>query len=276
MEGRPLPDLEEHSDGHKDPERLKAAQRDLERLRDVKRASHAHEYYSALDSTGEYKRTRVLKRSPSADSLAKLGAYQVSPAQVKVTLCMGGNRDAVLTVSERTSKDELRRIVSTYFNGRRRVEPDQFPLRDGTEVRVIPVFVPFVSEDSTMETVVPYPSYGGHVRPIEVPPLVDDDNLANIAASYMYQPCQVSVSRRSIRNGDMIQIITAADAQIKQEVQLQALREEDKVLPPAPLPTVPPTMQQVPNQAPPRAHSREIQLRGRLPIQSWRHASGFW
>jgi hypothetical protein len=41
MEGRPLPEIEEHPDGHKDPERLKAAQRDLDRLQVMRRARHA-------------------------------------------------------------------------------------------------------------------------------------------------------------------------------------------------------------------------------------------
>jgi hypothetical protein len=279
MEGRPLPGLEEHPDGHKDPERLKAVRRDLDHLITMKRASHAHEYYSAIDSTGTHKETKVMKRSPSAEILMRLGAYQVMPAQVKITLCMGGNRDNDMTVSERTTRDELRRLVSTFFNGRCSVDTDQFPLRDGTEVRAIPVFLPFVSEASTMETVVPYLTYGGHIRPVEVSPVSDDAFLARIAESYIDQPGQVSVPHQPIRNGDTIQIITASDAQIKQEVKLQALREDDKVLPPAPTPSVPPTMQQLRNQAPPRAHSREIQLPweiGRLPNQSWRHVNAFW
>jgi hypothetical protein len=67
MDGRPIPEIEEHPDGHKDPERLKAAQRDLDRLQTMRRAVRAHETFAAVDSLGEYKKTRVLRRSPSAE-----------------------------------------------------------------------------------------------------------------------------------------------------------------------------------------------------------------
>jgi hypothetical protein len=50
MEGIPLPEVEEHPDGHKDPERLKAAQRDLDRLQTMGRAARAHETFSVVDS----------------------------------------------------------------------------------------------------------------------------------------------------------------------------------------------------------------------------------
>jgi hypothetical protein len=120
--------------------------------------------------------------------------------------------------------------------------------------------IPPVSEDATTDTVVPYLSYSEHVRPIEIPPDADGVFLAQIAESYIRQPCQVSGPHRPIRTGDMIQMITASDAQVRQEVQLHALREEDRMLPPSPTPSTPPTVQQVPNQAPPPAHSRAIQL----------------
>jgi hypothetical protein len=99
-----------------------------------------------------------------------------------------------------------------------------------------------------------------HFRPVELPPDVDDKFLELLAESYMGQPCKVSVPHHPIRTGDEIMMITAGDGQIRQEIQLQALREEDK-MPPAPAASkAPPTMRQVLNQAPPRAHSREIQL----------------
>jgi hypothetical protein len=139
------------------------------------------------------------------------------------------------------------------------VEPDQFPLKNGTEVRVIPVFVPDQMVLDDKDLVVPYLKYKEHYRPIATLPDAPIDLLAAIAADYMNQQCMVTVPRGPIRSGDEIVMITAGDVQIRQEVKLQALREEDKVILPPVKAQAPPTMQQVLNQAPPRAHSREIQ-----------------
>jgi hypothetical protein len=64
-----------------------------------------------------------MTRSSSAEKLT-LKAFDVHPAQVKVTLCIGGNRGMEITVSERTSTEDLRKIVSIHFGGRCRVQPD--------------------------------------------------------------------------------------------------------------------------------------------------------
>jgi hypothetical protein len=55
MDGRPAPEIVEHPDGHKDPERLKEAQRSLDRLQTMLRAVRTHETFAAVDSLGEYK-----------------------------------------------------------------------------------------------------------------------------------------------------------------------------------------------------------------------------
>jgi hypothetical protein len=73
-EKQPIPDLEEGPDGHKDPAKLASLQRDLERLQELKCASRAHEYFTAMDSTGEYKSTPVVKRSFSVERLDTLDA----------------------------------------------------------------------------------------------------------------------------------------------------------------------------------------------------------
>jgi hypothetical protein len=62
-----IPGLEEHPDGNKDPEPLGSLQRDLDKLQELRRASHAHEHFTAMDSTGEYKSTPVMKSSLSAE-----------------------------------------------------------------------------------------------------------------------------------------------------------------------------------------------------------------
>jgi hypothetical protein len=114
--------------------------------------------------------------------------------------------------------------------------------------------------DSTMPTVVPYVTFGEDLRPIEVLAEIDDDTLAQIAESYISRRCKENISHRPIRTGDLIQIVTEADVQMKQEVRLQEFRDEDRMVSSPPKPSAPPTMQQVLHQAPPRAHSREIQL----------------
>jgi hypothetical protein len=236
-------EIEEHSDGYKDPERLKSAQRDLDRLLTMRRAVRTHETFAAVDSLGEFKQTRVLRRSPSADDVTHLDVSLDQPANVKIILCVGGNRDFELLVSERTTKDELRHIVSTHQSGRCMVDPDQFPLKNGTEVRVIPVFIPDDAADTDKDVVVPYLRYKKHYRPFATLPSVPTEFMAALAET-----------------GDEIMMITAGEVQVKQGIKLQALREEDR-MPPAPTTSkAPPTMQQVLNQAPPRAHSREIQL----------------
>jgi hypothetical protein len=65
------------------------------------------------------------------------------------------------------------------------VEPDQFPLKNGTEVRIIPVFVPQISEDAHMEVVVPYMRYKEHFRPVATLPDVPNEFLEALAESYM-------------------------------------------------------------------------------------------
>jgi hypothetical protein len=90
-EKQPLPELGEHPDGHKNPEKLEALQCDLDRIQTIKRASRVHEYFTAIESKGECKSTPVMTRSQSAERLS-LGAYQIQPAQVKITLRIGGNR----------------------------------------------------------------------------------------------------------------------------------------------------------------------------------------
>jgi hypothetical protein len=92
-EKQPLPYLEECPDGHRNPEELEAHQLDLDRLQALKRASRVHEYFTVIDSTGEYKSTPIIKRSLSAERLANLGAFQIQPAKVKIALCVRGNRD---------------------------------------------------------------------------------------------------------------------------------------------------------------------------------------
>jgi hypothetical protein len=160
-ERQPLPALEEHPDGHKDPERLASLQRDLDRVQTLKRTSRAHEYYTAVDSTGEYKRSPV-KRSIWAELLDTLWAFRVEPAQVKITLSIDGNLENEIFVSERTSMEDLRKIVLNHFMGRCRVQPNEFPLNDWTEVLVIPSFLPLTSLDSAMNVLVPYMIHGEH------------------------------------------------------------------------------------------------------------------
>jgi hypothetical protein len=111
------------------------------------------------------------------------------------------------------------------------VEPDQFPLKNDTAVRVIPVFIPKVSENAHIEVVVPYMRYKKHLRPVETLPDVPNEFLEALPESYLGQPWMVSVPHRPIRTGDEIVMITAGDAQIKQKIQLQAWREEDKMTP---------------------------------------------
>jgi hypothetical protein len=127
-----IPELEEHSDGHNDPEHLSSLQRDLDGLWELGRGSRAHKYRMAMDSAGEHKSTPVTKRSLSAERLDVPSAFHVEPVQVKITLCIGGTRVNEIFVSERASMDDLRKIVSNHFQGRCRVHPDEFPLRDET------------------------------------------------------------------------------------------------------------------------------------------------
>jgi predicted RNA-binding protein YlxR (DUF448 family) len=218
------------------------------------------EYGPTVDSLGEFKQTRVLRRSPSADDVTHLDVSLDQPAEVKIILCVGGNRDFELFVSERTTKDELWRIVSMHQGGRCMVEPDQFPLKNGTEVRVIPVFIPDDAVDTDKVVVVPCLRYEEHYRPFATLPSVPTEFLAALAESYMGQPCMVTVPRRLIRTGDEIMMVTAGEVQVKQRIKLQALREEDRMPRTPTASKAPPTMEQVLNQAPPRAHSREIQL----------------
>jgi hypothetical protein len=72
--------VDEHSDGHKNPERLETPQKDLEQVQLLKRASRAHGNYPAIDSTGDYKRQVHMTRSLSAERLNPLGDFNSEPA----------------------------------------------------------------------------------------------------------------------------------------------------------------------------------------------------
>jgi hypothetical protein len=200
MEGRDAPEIEEHPDGHKDPEKLKSAQRDLDRLLQMKRAVRNHELFAAIDSTGQYRQTRVMKRSPSADDVVHLDTSVDQPADITLVLCVGGTRNIEIAATEKTTRDELRRLVSTKMGGRCMVEPDQFPLKNGTEVRVIPVFVPPGSTVDDKDLVVPYLRYKEHLRPIATVPNVPIEILGQIAADYMNQQTMVKIARTNIRS----------------------------------------------------------------------------
>jgi hypothetical protein len=64
-------------------------------------------------------------------------------------------------------------------------------LRDGTEVLVIPSFLPLASLDSSMEIVVPYMVHGSQRRPAKITPDTPDDMLELIAARCTDEPTKV-------------------------------------------------------------------------------------
>jgi hypothetical protein len=84
------PELDGHPDGHKAPEGLEAFHCELKQLRTIGRAAHVHEHHTALDSTGDDKRTRRMVRSISAEGLSQVGAYHVEPARAEVKLVLFG------------------------------------------------------------------------------------------------------------------------------------------------------------------------------------------
>jgi hypothetical protein len=112
--------------------------------------------------------------------------------------------------------DDLGRIVSNHFQGRCRVEPDEFPMKDGTEVSVIPSSLPLTSMDSTMNVLVPYMVHG-------------ERKLELCVVKYMGEPTKVHVPRHPNRTGDELTLITRSDALLAQEIQLQEWREADKM-----------------------------------------------
>jgi hypothetical protein len=113
----PLP-LEEHPDGNKDPERLKSLHRYPDQVQVINRVSRPHEYFSAIDSAGEYKQTRVMSRSISAEGLYQLGAFQVTAAQVLLRPNVGCDFSQTLVVPENIKMEDLLKVVSNNFQGR--------------------------------------------------------------------------------------------------------------------------------------------------------------
>jgi hypothetical protein len=105
----------------------------------------------------------------------------------------------------------------------------------------------------------PWPLTPFRIPRIEIAPDTPDEMLEMVAMRYMDESSKVSVPHRPIRTGDELQIITSSDARVRQEIELQKLREEDKTPLPPPPSKAPKTLQQVQHQAPPRAHSREVQ-----------------
>jgi hypothetical protein len=113
-----------------------------------------------------------------------------------------------------------------------------------------------------MNVVVPSMVHNEHKCPVEIAPETSGDILELIAACYMGEPTKVQVPRRPIRSGDELTMITKTDVLMAQQIQLQELREADKLIPKEVPTSAPgPTMQQVLRQAPHRAESREIPIR---------------
>jgi hypothetical protein len=210
-ERRPLPPLEEHPDGHKDPERLASLHKDLEQIRAIKRAARSHEYFTAVYSTGEYIQTRVMTRSISGEGLSSFGASPAELAHVKLIMNVGGTVDNTMYVSERILMEELRKVVSNHFMGRCSVQPHEFPVKDGTEVIPIPSFLPLLSQDVSANTVVRYLTYRGRKRPIEMSLDTPDDMSEMVASGYMDRPTKLRVLKHPIRTDGEIEMITSTD-----------------------------------------------------------------
>jgi hypothetical protein len=72
----------------------------------INRVSRPHEYFSAIDSAGEYKQTRVMSRSISEEGLYQLVAFQVTSAQVLVRQNVGGDFSQTRYVSIEVLPDD--------------------------------------------------------------------------------------------------------------------------------------------------------------------------
>jgi hypothetical protein len=173
--------LEEHPDGHKDPEKLNGMQRTLEQTRVINRASLAHAYFSAIDSG--CKRSLGIPRSISAEDMTKVTAYQVEPAHVTVHMNVSGNHRGSVTVSERITQENLRRTIASAMGGHCRIQQKEFPVKEGTKVLAIPSHVPPAKTMTELHTppVVPYLVYRGTKHQVEVMPDAPDELINEIA-----------------------------------------------------------------------------------------------
>jgi hypothetical protein len=183
-EKQPLPELEEHPDGHKKPEVLDRLNNEPMRMQTKKRVSRIHEMFTAVDSLGEYKSTPVIPRPPSASNIRVL-TVPVPPSQIEVVLCMGTLPDTPVKILEHTNMEGMRQIASTVFGGRCRVSTDQFPLRNGSRITAIPSFLPPTAKPGSVPVVVPYLIHKDQRRAVEIMPDTPMDMLEQIAAAHM-------------------------------------------------------------------------------------------
>jgi hypothetical protein len=199
--------MDEHRDEHKDLQRLESLHMDLEQVRVINRAAHAHEYFTVINSAGEYKRTKVMVRSISEKGLDKLSALHVELTQVTVRLDIGGDLRQSITVSERITMDDLRKTVAHHLQWRCRVQPKEFPAKDRTEVIVVPSLVPCKTLlDVCTPSTVPYLICKEYKSPIEILPDASGESSMEIATSYLDTPATVRPSKRPIRTDDEIQV----------------------------------------------------------------------
>jgi hypothetical protein len=99
-------------------------QRDFKQLRAINRAPQAHAYYSATDS--------AIPRSISAEDLTRVAPSNVEPAQVDIFMNVSGQCRGSVLVSERITKEELRKVIATTLGGHYRIQPKEFPVKEGT------------------------------------------------------------------------------------------------------------------------------------------------
>jgi hypothetical protein len=187
-------------------------------------ALSAHERFSDANSARTCRLRQGIPRSISAEGLSRIAAFHTEPVKILVTVIIVREHMGNLLVWERIAMDDLRKEASIHLNGRCRVQPSEFPVKDGIEVLCIPSSVHCVtlSHVFTTQVVLDLIHQGKKYR-IQCLPDLTDDQLIEVAMKFMGTPSSVRLPiKRPTRTDDEIQVWTAAEIQ-RELMMLEAL-----------------------------------------------------
>jgi hypothetical protein len=137
---------------------------------------------------------------------------------------MYGEQRQVIEVSDRISREDLRRRVSQEFAGRAFTVEERYPVRDGTFVNCIPSFVPEMGHlDEFKHTAVPYLVHGEKFYPTGAWENITFEDLVTATSNVMGCQCLLRTDTHfPVRTDDRILFVS-------EQMKSENLRKKDEI-----------------------------------------------
>jgi hypothetical protein len=224
-ERRLPPEIGEHPDGHKSTKLLERPNQDLARCIVASRSKESR----TLHPLGEEIRRTNPPRAASAAAWTNAVPIPPSPI-VYVKLLLFGEHKSTISVPENITRDDLRKRASQEFRGRVAIQPDMFPVKEGSIVVCYPTYVPELEKGAEkMPIITPHLEREGKLYPLEVPANATFEDMVIVASNIMGCPSMLRTDTRfPLRTDDHVLIATEHDVHMEQ-MKLEALRVEDEL-----------------------------------------------